>query len=294
MIELLQSELAEIAAVRIAVSESNFNSWFDKSGIKARFKKACMQQQRLRCCYCRKFKDTTNNNEWDLEHVLCEQWYPQFFATPGNLAVACKQCNIAKNQADVLLPQPRPDPRLEELPIESHRYSIPHPWIDDWDAFLSHVNYQVYRSDSEKGLALIKLCKLNKIAVEEGGLNYDTVAAAVKTEFFELVDNAIDPPPLDAEVLERVARLTDNLQELQVDARLRALGRTLATLARGAAKRTAEQAVIEAGRIACNEGLAEVSASVTNLVQAQPEPIDAYPLAAPPAQGASILPEPSS
>jgi hypothetical protein len=110
MIHLLPAEEAEIAAVRAAFVENQFNAWFDQSAIKARLKKAYMQHQRLRCCYCRKYKDTTNNNEWDLEHILCKLWYPQFFASPANLAIACKPCNIAKGEHDILRPQPRPIP----------------------------------------------------------------------------------------------------------------------------------------------------------------------------------------
>ncbi|MCA0323059.1 MAG: response regulator transcription factor [Actinobacteria bacterium] len=95
-------------AQRAILEEPEFNAWFDKSDIKARIKKAMMHGQRLRCCYCRRFQDTTNNLVWDLEHILCELHYPQFFAVAGNLAIACKQCNNAKKQADVLLPQASP------------------------------------------------------------------------------------------------------------------------------------------------------------------------------------------
>jgi hypothetical protein len=245
MISLLPAEEVEIAAVRAAVTETAFNAWFDQSAIKARVKKACMERQRLRCCYCRKFKDTTNNNEWDLEHILCKLWYPQFFASPANLAIACKQCNIAKSETDVLQPQPRPDPRLTAVPDGSASYAIPHPWIDDWHAHLSHVNYQIYSGGTEKGLELMKLCKLNRTAVEEGGLNYDSVVAAIKVRFFELIDNPVDPTLADAEIVARVARVNDGMLELQTQARLAALGRTLAKQGRAASRRSPDDAIAE-------------------------------------------------
>lgn len=290
MIQLLPAEEAEIAAVRAAFVESEFNAWFDQSAIKARVKKACMQRQRLRCCYCRKYKDTTNSNEWDLEHILCKLWYPQFVASPANLAIACKPCNIAKSEQDVLRPQPRPNPRIEAVPTETESYAIPHPWVDDWDAYLRHVNFQIYLSETPKGLELIRLCKLNKIAVDDGGLTYESVIAAMKTGFFDIVDNPIEPPPPDAEILTRVARMTDTLHDLQTEARLVALGKTLTTQGRKAGRRTPDQAVAEAAQLFPKESRVPVEtryrdiaelmreASVERAAPALPAP----PLALPP------------
>jgi hypothetical protein len=152
------------------------------------------------------------------------------------------------------------------------------------------VNFQIYLSETEKGLELIRLCKLNKIAVEEGGLTYDSVVTAMRTGFFDLVNNPVDPPPPDAEVVARVARMTDTLHDLQADAQLVALGRTLAKQGRRAARRTPGQAVAEAAQLFSKESRAPVEiqyrdiaelireASVERAAPALPAP----PLALPP------------
>jgi hypothetical protein len=251
MIEFLESEIAEIDAVRAAVDEAAFNSWFDNSEIKARFKKACMMAQRLRCCYCKRFFDTVNNNHWDLEHVLCERDYPQFFATPGNLAVACKDCNNAKSQEDVLRPQPHPP--IADLPTESISYSIPHPCLDQWDSHMRHVNYQIYTSIGDKGTELISVCKLNKRAVELGGLTYDTLVAAIKANYFDLIDNPVDTVPPDDHILAAMARVQDGGEELRIQARLTALSATLAGLDRKAKKRKVETAIAKAEALAAKK-----------------------------------------
>ncbi|MBD3762843.1 hypothetical protein [Rhizorhabdus sp.] len=234
-----ESELAEMNAQRAILEEPEFNAWFDKSDIKARIKKAMMHGQRLRCCYCRRFQDTTNNLVWDLEHILCELHYPQFFAVAGNLAIACKQCNNAKKQADVLLPQPRPDPRIEDLPTASASYSIPHPRLDSWSDWLRHTNFQVYSSETDKGLELIKVCKLNEPGTKKAGLSYDQVVAAIKTRFFERMGNPVEDPPPDEIILARVAGIVDDTEEMRIAARLQTLAPELRKMERKADRKGA-------------------------------------------------------
>jgi len=137
MTQFLESEVLEIEAVRQAVDaalidEVDLNNWFDQSEIKQRFKKARIRDQGIRCCYCKKFIPLTDNDAWDLEHVLCELHYPQFFAVAENLAIACGPCNRAKRDEPVLRPVAIPAPRIAVLPVDPERYSIPHPRFDDW------------------------------------------------------------------------------------------------------------------------------------------------------------------
>ncbi|RMT82848.1 HNH endonuclease [Pseudomonas viridiflava] len=241
-VEFLDCEELELAAVRAAVGEEDYIRWFDTSDIKQRIKKAMMKGQRLRCCYCQRFNNTINNGRWDLEHILCERFYPQFFTVSGNLAIACDACNNAKSQEDILLPQPRPDPRIETLPDEPARYSIPHPYLDDWAAHMQHVNYQIYRSDTDKGVELLRVCKLNKQAIEVAGLDHDTLVAAVRRNYFDTIGNPIDVPLLDAEVVARMASVVDAQAELQIKALLDGLETVLTRLSRAAGRRTPEKA----------------------------------------------------
>ena len=104
--KFLDCEQAQIDAVAAACTQSELKEWFDQSPIKSRFKKDSMRAQGLRCCYCRRFLDSTNNKLWELEHVLCQDGYPQFLTVEGNLAMACEMCNREKGNKDVLIPKP--------------------------------------------------------------------------------------------------------------------------------------------------------------------------------------------
>lgn len=263
-VEFLDCEELELAAVRAAVSEEDYIRWFDKSDIKQRIKKAMMKGQRLRCCYCHRFNNTINNRRWELEHILCERFYPQFFTVSGNLAIACDACNNAKSQEDILLPQSRPDPRIETLPDEAARYSIPHPYLDDWAAHMQHVNYQIYRSDTDKGVELLRVCKLNKQAIEVAGLDHDTLVAAIRRNYFDTIGNPIDVPLLDTEVVARMASVVDAQAELQIEALLVGLETALTRLSRAAGKRTPEKAIETAVELAATRIAAASLTTITD------------------------------
>ncbi|MGO6810129.1 MULTISPECIES: HNH endonuclease [Rhizobium] len=250
MTEFLQSELDQIEAVRGAHGEEILNKWFDNSLIKDRFKKSRVKDQLLRCCYCRKFNATVYANEWDLEHVLCENRYPQFFAEPVNLAIACKRCNTAKRHADVYAPPARPNTRLQTLPTESERYSIPHPRLDQWNDHLSHVNYQIYTSETSKGLELMAVCKLNEPAITDAGLSREAVVTAVRTKFFSRMGNFVDQRMSDDDVLIATSLFTADLENMRAEAFIVGLDRSIQKLTQRSAKRTAEQAVAEAQSLA--------------------------------------------
>jgi len=249
MTSFLDCEIAEIEAVRAAVGQSDLNLWFDQSEIKGRFKKACMQAQSLRCCYCQQFKQTTNNAEWDLEHVLCELHYPQFFATCENLALSCKRCNGAKKQKDVLLPQPRPDPPIAEVPTDPKRYSIPHPRFTNWNEHLGHVNFQIYAGKSEQGVELIAVCELNRPAIEEAGLTREEVVTAIKTNFFETMGGIVDDSVPDEDLLDRITAMTTRNEDARGDMVAVRLGRSLEKLGRQARGRKPEDAAEKARTI---------------------------------------------
>lgn len=270
-----ESELAEINAQRGLLEETEFNAWFDKSDVKARMKKAMMHEQRLRCCYCQRFQDTFNNLVWDLEHILCELHYPQFFATADNLAVACKQCNNAKKQTDILRPQPRPEPRIEDLPTASASYSIPHPHFDTWNDWLRHINFQVYSSETEKGLELIKICRLNGPGAKSAGLSHDEVVTAIKTSFFERMDNPVEDPPSDETILAQVAGMVEDMEEMRIAARLELLAINLEKLARKADRKAAELELLAA------VGTESAPVAMRSLVTSEPRGSDARPLPIP-------------
>ncbi|UGB47236.1 HNH endonuclease [Frateuria edaphi] len=250
----LACEQTEIDEVGNACSQEDLNAWFDQSEAKARFKKACMYAQQLRCCYCQKYGDSTHSNYWDLEHVLSEDHYPQFFAKEGNLAIACKRCNGAKGNQDVLLPKPTLGHMLPDLPTDPVNYAIPHPRLDSWASCLSHVNYQIYTAKNGKGTELMRVCKLNEPAIKHAGLKYEDVVAAVKSDFFKIVAGAVPPTLADHEILERMAHLTESMENRRRDMLLVPLAKKLDSLSKKAAKRIPGLALMEATQLAAERG----------------------------------------
>lgn len=248
--KFLPSEQAAINQVRNTCDQADLNAWFDQSQVKARFKKACMQTQMLRCCYCQKLGASTNNNLWDLEHILCEESYPQFFTVDDNLAIACKACNGAKSSLDVLLPKPTLGHRLLDLPMDSESYAIPHPRIDNWHDYLFHVNYQIYRAEKDKGLTLIQVCKLNEPAIEQAGLSYESVVAATRRDFFDVMGSDVPTTLPDETVLIRMAKLIQSAENNRRDMLLKPLEKKLETLNKKASKILPHQFVEEAKSLA--------------------------------------------
>lgn len=255
----LASEQAEIDAVQAACTQVDLNAWFDSSQVKARFKKVCMHAQALRCCYCQKFIDSIHSSLWDLEHVLSEDDYPEFFTVEGNLALACKACNTAKANKDVLVAWHLRPPGT--LPSNSSDYTIPHPRIDDWNESLSHVNFQIYTSRNDKGLELIKVCKLNAPALEDAGLDYDAVVAAVTTKFFETMGSDLPSSFSNEQALDRMARLTQARDELRYEMHATPLAEAIASYDKKAAKRSPETSAAQAQAMALIRLEGEVASS---------------------------------
>ncbi|MOA26398.1 hypothetical protein D3C78_1471900 [compost metagenome] len=66
---------------------------------------------------------------WDVEHIIPKATHPQFLYEPENLAMACKECNSAKLNKEVLS---APRLRLKKYPSNSGDYKIVHPHYDTY------------------------------------------------------------------------------------------------------------------------------------------------------------------
>jgi len=134
--------------------------------------------------------------------------------------------------------------------MDSECYAIPHPRIDIWADFLSHVNYQIYKAEKEKGLALIRVCKLNEPAIKHAGLSYESVVAATRKDFFAVMGGEVPETLADQEVIDRMARLTEGPENRRRDMMLAPLAKTLKGLERKSLKFAPLDAVNEARKIA--------------------------------------------
>ncbi|GEM_PF-6137909 len=244
--KFLDCEQLEVDEVRAKCDQATLNLWFDQSEVKSRFKKSAMKAQGLRCCYCQIYQHTSNNLQWDLEHVLCEDNYPQFFAVDGNLAVACKRCNIEKGNKEVLIPALALGIGLVLLPSESEAYEIPHPALDSWDDCLYHVNFQIYVGKNEKGEKLLDICKLNKPAVDEAGLSYESVVAAARDNVFDFMGADVPLVLTDEQVVAKMRKFCDGQDDQKRDMLMGPLERKLAETERKARRRLPKNAVAAA------------------------------------------------
>jgi len=124
------------------------------------------EQQQL-CCYCHQHIATNNNAVWDGEHVISRETKPVFMFEPCNLAVSCKDCNIAKAVTNVLKNKNR-----VTFPLKSTDYIIVHPHFDDYDDHIHWIGPVVYAapSDIKKGSNTIEMCDLTRYARQSAGL----------------------------------------------------------------------------------------------------------------------------
>lgn len=223
-VEYLDVEIAEIGKQRAKLTLAAFNAWLDASPIKARLKKDYLKSQKLRCCYCRRFNDDHNSNLWDLDHVLCEDVYPQLFADIGNLSVSCKRCNGAKRQKDVMVPGMPPGPTI--APSEIDAYAIPHPQLTDWSEHLKHTHYLIYEGLSDKGEELVSVCELNGKAEEGAGFTVGAIRASIANGYFEKIGNRV--PNLTVDLACDLAQVAqDEIEQLRYNRAARRLNRAL-------------------------------------------------------------------
>ncbi|HCG0853730.1 TPA: HNH endonuclease [Pseudomonas aeruginosa] len=111
----------------------NHNEWNETTGeittLRNTVRAHYLQQQNFRCAYCRIEKKEHHGLTWDVEHIIPKATHPNFLYTAQNLALACKECNIAKGNKEVLT-QPRA--RLRDFPTRSEDYKIVHPHFDTY------------------------------------------------------------------------------------------------------------------------------------------------------------------
>lgn len=126
-----------------------------------------ISEQRQLCCYCQRHIPTNNNAMWDGEHVISREAKPAFMFEPRNLAVSCKDCNIAKGVKNVLRNKGR-----VRFPTNSTDYLIVHPHFDDYDDHIHWLGVIVYAapSDSRKGSDTIEMCDLTRYSRQSAGL----------------------------------------------------------------------------------------------------------------------------
>ena len=132
--------------------------WSDStiSALKKEVKDHYIAEQAHRCAYCRQPIFTFNNSVWDAEHIISKQKNPEFMFVPQNIAISCKDCNIAKGEQEV-----RKTAKIA-FPTAPHEYKIVHPHFDVYDSHIGWIGPVCFAKSIEKGSNTIAMCNLTR------------------------------------------------------------------------------------------------------------------------------------
>lgn len=133
------------------------------SALRLEIKKFYIKEQDYKCAYCGQQNLTQHGAVWDVEHIVPRSIRHDFMFMPENLAVSCKDCNLAKKDSEV-----RVNPGLKKFPTRSQDYRIAHPHFDKLE---EHVGWNgiICYALTEKGAETIYMCKLSRFTVKKLG-----------------------------------------------------------------------------------------------------------------------------
>lgn len=128
-------------------------------------------EQGYRCSYCWQEILVNHSATWDTEHVVPRSLHPQFIFEPKNLCIACKDCNLAKGDVEVLVNKTR-----KTYPKKSSAFKIVHPHFDEHEEHIKiHIGH-IYMPKSDKGKFTIIHCNLLRFSY--GHFGFDTNLAS--------------------------------------------------------------------------------------------------------------------
>ncbi|QEO78873.1 HNH endonuclease [Pseudomonas brassicacearum] len=139
------------------------------SDVKGAFRRYIEEDQKNRCCYCRRWLNNSGYSK-PIEHILPRESYEQYSFHFWNLSVACVDCNGLKSDKDWASPTKQ---NLEGYPLPSAFTEMFHPRFHRFDDHVRFIRVQtndhsitLYRGITPQGL---KLCEdlLTTIAGKE-------------------------------------------------------------------------------------------------------------------------------
>lgn len=132
--------------------------------VRAEIKDHYITEQQYVCIYCKRQVVTENKAMWDAEHVIAREKVPSFMFTPYNLAISCRDCNIAKGQKEV-----RTTTR-KKFPNQSKHYRIVHPHFDNYEDHIRWIG-DICVPLSDKGTATLEVCGLTRFTAKLLGID---------------------------------------------------------------------------------------------------------------------------
>lgn len=162
-----------------------------------------LKEQKFRCAYCRIEKKETHGLTWDVEHIIPKSTHPNFLFHPQNLAIACKECNSAKDNHEVLV---RPRKRLSTYPLQKEDYRIVHPHFDVYsDHFeITSVNGRIRHRAKNDHKARETYIICNLIRFDYSYAEWEDFDAAIVEPFANFIERC--PPDATKEQISAFMR----------------------------------------------------------------------------------------
>lgn len=183
----------------------NHKIWNEAKGpiteVRSAIRDHYLVEQNYCCAYCQIEKKETHGLTWDVEHIIPKAKYPQFLFEPENLAISCKECNIPKDDTNVLT---KNLPKNAAFPSTSGDYCIAHPHFDRYEDHIEIViieKKRVYRVKTEdKGRQTYIACNLIRFDYKFG--EWDCFESALIGTFSKFLDKC--PKDANPEEIKRM------------------------------------------------------------------------------------------
>lgn len=142
-------------------NHSGFEDWI--KSFKDNVKDEYYSSQLRRCAYC-SHELQQHKRTHDLDHIIDKDTYSEFMFETRNLANACTLCNGTKSNKNVLTTIGLAKVK-HGLPWLSDDYSILHPHLDEWDAYLEYDEFKRIQSKdgNHKGIFTIETVGIKKL-----------------------------------------------------------------------------------------------------------------------------------
>ncbi len=169
----------------LARVSANKGNWTSSAYGVAEYREWLHKLQNFRCAYCQCLITKLQVGHCEIDHVLPKDesayyregsnksralsdvfedrrhtsGYPAFTYEPQNLALICKQCNSLKGSFD---PRIGRHTAPQGLPAIENGYAWVHPHFSYYDAHIQIDHDWIYHANSDKGRAVLNICKLNE------------------------------------------------------------------------------------------------------------------------------------
>lgn len=154
--------------------------------VKGHIKNHYIKAQDFTCPYCKQRIEIKHNAVWDIEHIIPKDTYPDFMFSPLNLCIACKDCNLAKRNKNILI-----NPTRKTLPTKSTDYLIIHPHLDDYSKHMKTLKSSLFFIPLDsKGKETIETCGLLRFLYKF--TDYGNISVGVKKKIGSLQNELME------------------------------------------------------------------------------------------------------